>query len=226
MKVILFGGTGMLGQGVLHVALRDPEVEQVLVVGRTPIGQEHAKLREIVRSDLMDLSDIEDQLVGFDACFFCLGTSAVGMKEADYRRVTLDLTLAIATTLARLNPQSTFIYVSGAGTDSSGGSRQMWARVKGETENALLELPLTAFMFRPGVIQPLRGVTSKTRWYRTAYTVATPLLWLMHRVAPGRISTTDQIADAMIAVALRGAPTKVLENSAIRAAAESRVGDR
>lgn len=225
MKIILFGATGMLGQGVLHVGLRDPEVEEILVVGRTSTGQTHAKLREIVRADLMDLSGIEDQLAGYDACFFCLGTSAVGMNEADYRRVTFDLTLAIAQTLARVNPHSTFIYVSGAGTDSSGAGRQMWARVKGETENALLELPLKAYMFRPGIIQPLHGVTSKTQWYRAAYAVATPLMWLLHRVAPRSISTTDQIGEAMIAVAHNGCATGVLENADIRTAAATRSGD-
>lgn len=221
MKVILFGATGMLGQGVLHVALRDPAIEEVLVVGRTPVGQAHAKLREIVHGDLMDLSSIEERLVGYDACFFCLDTSAVGMNEADYRHITYDFTLSVAQTLARRNPQSTFVYVSGAGTDSSGTGRLMWARVKGETENALLALPLRAYMFRPGVIQPLRGVKSKTRLYRTAYTVAGPLMWVMQRVAPGRISDTDQIAEAMIAVAENGAPKKVLENSDIRALAKS-----
>ncbi|KAA0021967.1 NAD(P)H-binding protein [Antrihabitans cavernicola] len=221
MKVILFGATGMLGQGVLHVALRDPGVDEILVIGRTPIEQQHAKLREIVHGDLMDLTAIEGQLVGYDACFFCLGTSAVGMSEADYRRVTYDFTLSVAQTLARLNPESTFIYVSGAGTDSTEHGRLMWARVKGETENAVLALPLDAYMFRPGLIQPLRGVKSKTRLYRTAYSVAGPLMWAMHRVAPGRISTTDQIAEAMIAVANHGAPKKILENSDIRAAAES-----
>ncbi|HXI56585.1 MAG TPA: epimerase, partial [Polyangia bacterium] len=175
MRIILFGATGMVGQGALRECLLDPDVSEVLSIGRTPVrrtavGPTDAKLREQVLADPGDLSSIEGQLVGYDACFFCLGVSSVGMTEAAYRRITYDLTLAAARTLSRLNPGMTFIYVSGAGTDSSERGRSMWARVKGQTENALLALPFkAAYMFRPGIIQPLHGIVSKTPLYRTFY---------------------------------------------------------
>jgi uncharacterized protein YbjT (DUF2867 family) len=151
MKVILFGGTGMVGQGVLRECLLDDRVSEVLAVGRSPLGKEHAKLSELQHKDLLDLSAIEHRLAGYDACFFCLGVSSVGMDEDDYRRVTYDYTLSVANTLARLNPQSVFVYVSGRGTDSSEQGRLMWGRVKGKTENDLLALPLQGYMFRPGI---------------------------------------------------------------------------
>src|ERR1700686_396699 len=146
----------MVGQGVLRECLLDPEVETVLTIGRSATAQQHEKQREIVHTDLSDLSAIEGTLSGYDACFFCLGVSAVGMKEEAYRRLTYDLTISVARILSRLNPGMTFIYVSGAGTDSTERGRTMWARVKGKTENALLQMPFkAAYMFRPGYIQPL-----------------------------------------------------------------------
>ena len=167
MNVLVFGATGMVGQGVLRECLVDPAVALVQTVGRTATGVTHPRLSEIVHADLMSYASIEPRLVGFDACFFCLGVSSAGMSEADYERVTYGITMAAATTLARLNKSMTFIYVSGAGTDSSERGRIMWARVKGRTENALLRLPFkAAYMFRPGVIQPLHGITSKTAAYR------------------------------------------------------------
>ncbi len=166
MKVILFGATGMVGQGVLRECLLDPEVETVLAVGRSSTGQQHAKLQEILHKDLEDLSRIENKLSGYDACFFCLGVSSAGLNEQQYRRVTYDLTIAAAKVLVRLNPAMTFIYVSGAGTDSTERGRMMWARVKGQTENALLQMPFrAAYMFRPAYIQPLHGIKTRTRWY-------------------------------------------------------------
>jgi len=216
MKVILFGASGMVGQGVLRECVLDQDVESVLAVGRSPIGQQHEKLREIVRKNVADLDSVEDRLRGYDACFFCLGASSAGMKEADYRRVTYDLTLAVARTLARLNPDMTFIYVSGAGTDRTERGRIMWARVKGETENALLRLPFkAAYMFRPGVIQPLHGTTSKTRLYRILYAVAGPLITLMRIFFPRWVTTTEQVDRAMIRVGMRGASKPFLENQDI-----------
>jgi uncharacterized protein YbjT (DUF2867 family) len=216
MKVILFGASGMVGQGVLRECLLDQEVESVLAVGRSPIGQQHEKLHEIVRQDVADLDSVEDKLRDYDACFFCLGVSSAGMKEADYRRVTYDLTLAIARTLARLNPPMTFIYVSGAGTDSTARGRIMWARVKGETENALLRLPFkAAYLFRPGIIQPLHGITSKTRIYRMLYAVGGPVIGLIRRISPRWVTTTEQVGRAMIRVGLRGTPNRFLENQEI-----------
>ncbi|MFE9684552.1 epimerase [Streptomyces sp. NPDC006285] len=206
MKVILFGATGMVGRGVLRECLRDAAVESVLVVGRTALGVTHPKLREVVRADLTDLTGLEDELLGYDACFFCLGVSSAGMKEAAYREVTYDLTLAVARFLAVRSPGLTFCYVSGQGTDSSARGRVMWARVKGETENALLALDgVDAYMFRPGLIQPLHGITSKTRAYRVVYLLTGRLLPVLRKLAPRWITTTEQVGLAMIAVARDGA---------------------
>ena len=167
MRAILFGGTGMVGQGVLLECERDADVEEVLAVGRSPLANPGPKVWEIAVSDLYDLSDLEDELTGFDACFFCLGTSSAGMSEAEYRRVTYELTMSVARTLLRLNPGMVFEYVSGAGTDSSAKGRVMWARVKGQTENELLALGFKgAYMFRPGGIVPMDGIRSKTKVYR------------------------------------------------------------
>jgi uncharacterized protein YbjT (DUF2867 family) len=162
MNVILFGATGMVGQGVLRERLLDPDVEGVLSIVRSSTGPREPKLHELVHSDFFDFSAMEKELSGYDACFFCLGVSSSGMKEADYRRVTHDITLAAARVLARFNPNMTFIYVSGTGTDSSERGRSMWARVKGKTENDLLGLPFkAAYMFRPGVIVPLHGLNRR-----------------------------------------------------------------
>jgi uncharacterized protein YbjT (DUF2867 family) len=218
MNVILFGATGMVGQGVLRECLLDPEIESILAVGRSPIAQQHEKLHEVVVKDLTDLSSVAGRLSGYDACFFCLGTSAVGMSEDDYRRVTYDLTLSVATTLLKLNPAMTFVYVSGAGTDSTEHGRMMWARVKGKTENALLAMPFkAAYMFRPGYIQPMHGVRTKTRWYGALYALMAPLYPLLKRVAPGLVTTTEQLGRAMISVATTGAPKRVLESNDINA---------
>jgi uncharacterized protein YbjT (DUF2867 family) len=216
MKVILFGATGMVGQGVLRECLLDADVESVLVVGRSPIGQQHAKLREIVHDDFLDYAAIESELAGNDACFFCLGVSSVGMNEERYRHLTYDITLAAARTLARLNSQMVFVYVTGRGTDSSEKGSLMWARVKGKTENDLLKLPFkAAYMFRPAGIQPLHGIRSKTAWYQAVYVVAAPLLSLLNRVAPKYITTTEQVGRAMIKVARDGFARPVLESEDI-----------
>jgi uncharacterized protein YbjT (DUF2867 family) len=222
MKVILFGATGMVGQGVLRECLLDPDVTEVLSVARTPTAQKHEKLRELIHSDFTDFSKVENRLRGYGACFYCLGVSAAGMKEADYARVTYEFTLAVAKLLARLNAQMTFIYVSGAGTDSSEKGRSMWARVKGRTENALLALPFKAkFMFRPGLIQPMHGIKSKTRWYRAFYAVTTPLFPLLNAAFSRSITTTERVGRAMLAAAKRGAPKTLLENADINARAAS-----
>jgi uncharacterized protein YbjT (DUF2867 family) len=216
MKVILFGATGMVGQGVLRECLLDPDVESVLAVGRAATGKSDPKLRELVHADLMDLSAVESQLGGYDACFFCLGVSSAGMKEADYRRVTYDLTLSVARVLARLSPGMTFIYVSGASTDSSEKGRSMWARVKGETENALLALPFkAAFMFRPAMIRPMHGIVSKTRLYRLIYIVLTPLMFLFQSLSPRFVTTTERVGRAMLKVAKSGSDKKLVENADI-----------
>jgi uncharacterized protein YbjT (DUF2867 family) len=218
MNVLIFGATGMVGQGVLRECLLDPEVELVQIIARSPTGLRHVKLRELVQPDMTSFAALDDQLSGFDACFFCLGVSSSGMKEADYERVTYGLTMAAAETLCSLNPQMTFIYVSGAGTDSSERGRIMWARVKGRTENALLRLPFkAAYMFRPGAIEPLHGARSKTRAYQILYALVGPILPLLRRAFPNTILTTEQIGLAMLSVAKRGAPKRVLESKDIRA---------
>jgi uncharacterized protein YbjT (DUF2867 family) len=218
MKVILFGATGMVGQGVLRECLLDPTVESVLVVGRSPTGQQHAKLREIVHDNFLDYSAIESELTGYDACFFCLGVSSIGMDEERYRHLTYDITLAAATTLARLNPGMVFIYVTGRSTDSTEQGPMMWARVKGKTENDLLKLPFkAAYMFRPAGIQPLHGIKSKTAWVQAIYVVAGPLLSLLNRTSPKFMTTTEQVGRAMIKVAKDGYPKPVLESEDINA---------
>jgi uncharacterized protein YbjT (DUF2867 family) len=216
VKLILFGASGMVGQGVLRECLLDGEVERVLSIGRSAIGRQHAKLQELRHENFLDYSDVEDQLAGFDACFFCLGVSSAGMTEERYTRVTYDIALAAARTLARLNPKMTFIYVSGMGTDSSGHGRSMWARVKGKTENDLLGLPFKAvYMFRPAVIVPLHGIKSKTMVYRIFYAALGPLLPLLKGRFPKYVTTTEQIGRAMLKVAKDGWPKQVLENSDI-----------
>lgn len=216
MNVILFGATGMVGQGVLRECLLEPNVQQVVSIVRTPSKQHHAKLRELIHTDFFDYSAVEPQLTGFDACFFCLGVSSAGMDEAKYKHLTYDLTLAAATTLARLNPQMTFLYVSGAGTDSTEHGRIMWARVKGKTENDLLKLPFrAAHMFRPGVIQPLHGIRSKTRLYQTFYNVLNPVLPFLKSTFPQYITTTEQLGRAMLQIAKFGYPKSILESKDI-----------
>src|SRR5471030_969408 len=193
MKVIIFGASGMVGQGVLRAALLAPDVEQVLLVGRAAVELRHAKLRQLTQADLFDYSAVTAQLQAYDACFFCLGVSSAGMNEAQYTRLTYELTLAAAQPLARFNPGMTMVYVSGAGTDSSERGGSMWARVKGKTENALLRLPFVAYMFRPGIIQPLFGVKTKTALYNLFYTIGKPLLPVLKMLFPNSVLTTQQV---------------------------------
>jgi len=217
MKVILFGATGMIGQGVLRECLADPEVERVLCVVRSPVGQTHDKLTELTHRDFTDYAAVESELTGYDACLFCLGISSVGMSEADYTTITYDYTLAAARALLKVNPAITFNYISGASTDGTAKGSVMWARVKGKTENDLLAMPFKgAYMFRPGFIQPLHGIKSKTPLYSGLYAVLRvfyPLLRLM----PGFVTNTEQLGRAMIEVAKHGAAKRVLESSDINA---------
>ena len=216
MKVILLGATGMVGQGVLRECLLDPEVDRILAIGRKATVQQHEKLHQIVHHDLSDLSAMEGELVGYDACLFCLGVSSAGMQEEAYRRVTYDLAISIARTLAKLNPTMTFIYVSGAGTDGSERGRMMWARVKGKTENALSQMPFKAvYLFRPGYIQPLHGVRTKTKWYGAVYAILGPLYPLWKLLFPKYVTTTECLGRAMLNVAKQGALKSVLENQDI-----------
>jgi uncharacterized protein YbjT (DUF2867 family) len=216
MKVILFGATGMVGQGVLRECLLDASVESVLVVGRSPTGQHHAKLHEIKHDDFMDFTAIESELKGYDACFFCLGVSSVGMDPERYRHLTYDVTMAAAKTLVALNPGMVFIYVTGRSTDSTEQGPLRWARVKGKTENDLLKLPFkAAYMFRPAGIQPLHGVRSKVSWIQAIYVITAPLLSYLARNAPKYMTTSEQLGRAMIKVARDGFPKPVLESEDI-----------
>jgi len=203
----------MVGQGVLRECLRDDGVEAVLAVGRSSTGRTHPKLRELVRKDLFDFGAAGTDLQGYDACFFCLGVSSAGMSEADYTRLTYDLTLGWAQKLARVNPAMTFVYVSGAGT----GGKAMWARVKKRTEDALLALFPSAYMVRLSALRPMHGEVSKTRWTRIGYVVLGPLLPLVRAVAPGAVITTEELGRAMIRAARQGAPKRVLEGRDLRA---------
>lgn len=212
MKVILFGATGMVGAGVLIECLEDPRVQSILVIGRQSVGTTNPKLRELIRTDFFDYSDLRRDLAGHDACFFCLGVSVAGLSEPAYRRLTYELTVAAAEAVLAVNPGITFCYVSGEGTDSTERGRTMWARIKGKTENHLLRLPFKGFMFRAGYIQPMKGVRSKTRLYQTLYDVFGPLYPVLRRIAARHVTTTESVGRAMIEVAAGGYSRRVLEN--------------
>jgi uncharacterized protein YbjT (DUF2867 family) len=212
MKVMIFGATGMVGQGVLRACLAARDVDKVLLVGRTSLDLELPRLDQAVLADIFDIQSIRERLSGYDACFFCLGVSSSGMTEAQYTHITYDLTLAVASCLAELNPAMVFTYVSGAGTDSSERGGTMWARVKGRTENQLKALRFRGvYLFRPSMIQPLDGIQSKTRAYRLFYSVAGWALPAIRRVFPGSIVTTDDIGRAMLNLARTGTDRAVLE---------------
>lgn len=220
MKIILFGATGMVGQGVLRECLLDPDVEGVLCISRAPLEQKHDKLQVALLQDFTDYTPIEAQLWGYDACFFCLGITSVGMTEEAYRRITHDFTVAAAKALLARNPGMTFVFVSGAGTDAN--SRTMWSRVKGQAENAILAMPFKGkFIFRPGIIQPMHGITSRTRAYRVLYAVFRPLVPLLKAIFPNHITTTERVGRAMLAVAKHGSDKKYLENRDINAVAQA-----
>jgi uncharacterized protein YbjT (DUF2867 family) len=216
VNIILFGATGMVGMGALLECLDDPRVTSVLVIGRSSCGVQHAKLTEVLHQDFFNYGALAQRFQDRDACFFCLGVSSVGLDEPQYRRLTYDLTLAAAQAIAAVNKRLTFCYVSGQGTDSSEHGRSMWARVKGQTENALLRLPFkAAYMFRPGFIQPLRGVRSKTSWYQAFYTLLRPLSPLLRRFFPGSVTTTVAVGRALIRVAATGYSQPILETGDI-----------
>ncbi len=216
MRVVIFGASGMVGHGALRACLLDEGVTEVLVVVRKPLNLGHPKVREIVHTDFTDYSAIREELRDLDACFFCLGVSAAGRGEDEYTRITYDYALAAARAVSAASPSLTFVYVSGAGTDSTGKSRSMWARVKGRTENALLAMPLRAYMFRPGYIQPLSGTVSRTPLYRVFYRVTAPLYPLLRRLVPNHVTTADALGRAMIAAArLDGSGPSVMHNSDI-----------
>jgi len=216
MKIVIFGGTGMVGQGVLRECLLDPDVDRVVSVVRKATGANDPKLREIVHHDFFDFTAIEPELADADACFFTLGVTSVGMAEADYRRVTYDITIAAARSMLRASPRSVFVFVSGAGT----GGRAMWARVKADAENALLAMPFRGvYIFRPAAIQPLHGIRSRTRLYNLFLTLAKPLFPLLRRAFPQSVTTTERVGRAMLEVAKHGAPKRIIESRDINASA-------
>jgi uncharacterized protein YbjT (DUF2867 family) len=214
VKVIIFGATGMVGQGALRESLLAADVEQVLAVVRTPTGVRHPRLTEITLTDLGDLAPVEEQLKGYDACFYCLGVSSVGMSEADYTRISYDYPMAAARILAPLNPAMTFIYVSGASTSRT--SRQMWARVKARTEDEVIALFPNGYALRPGFIQPTHGIVSKTRIYRYVYAVTAPLMPVLLRAAPKYVTSTDRLGQAMLQAARTGFTDHRVENEHLR----------
>jgi uncharacterized protein YbjT (DUF2867 family) len=216
VKVILFGGTGMVGQGVLHECMGDSQVEEVLSVVRKSSGAAQGKVVEMVHEDFFKWSDVAERFEGYDACFFCLGVSAAGMSEAEYRRTTYDLTVSVANTLVARGVK-TFIYVSGWGTNTK--SRQMWARVKGETEDALMRMDFEGvYCFRPGYIQPMHGIKSKVGWYNTFYAMLGWLYPVLKKVLGNFFTDTDELGRAMVEVSAEGWPCRVLEMRDIVAA--------
>jgi len=216
VKVIVFGATGMIGQAVLAQCLLDPAIESVVVVGRSSTGRVDRKLREILHRDFLDFSALADVFADTDACFFCLGVSSVRMSEADYRRTTKDFTLAAADAMATAVPDIVFVYISGMGTDSSEHGRVMWARVKGETENALLAMPFRAYAVRPGFIQAVGGVRTKTRLYAAIYRVTGWTYPVLRKLAPKYVIRSDELARAMIELARQRPELRVLESNDLR----------
>jgi len=217
IKAIILGTTGMVGEGVLHESLKHTEVESILVINRKTCGIENEKLTEIIHQDFHDFSTIEAQLAGYNACYFCMGVSSVGMKEAQYKEITYDLTMQVANTLVKINPEMTFCYVSGAGTDSTEKGRIMWARVKGKTENDLINLPFRAsYMFRPGYIQPTAGLKNAYKIYK----IVGPFYPIWNTFFPKYVCTLEQLGLAMINSTLHGSDKQVLECKDIRLLSE------
>ncbi|NOY49321.1 MAG: epimerase [Chlorobi bacterium] len=216
LKVLIFGSSGMVGKGVLLECIDSVDVESVLLVNRSPIDIKHSKIKEIIHKDFTDFSSIENEFRGLDACYFTVGVSSAGLNEKKYSRITYDLTIAAAKSLINGNKNMTFIYVSGSGTDTSEKGRIMWARVKGRTENAILNLGFKyTFMYRPGYIQPMRGIKSKTALYNSLYVVFAPLYPLLNKIIPKHLTTTEKIGKSMINVSLRPYPKRHLSNNDI-----------
>jgi len=212
IRAIILGSTGMVGEGVLHVSLNHPEVESILVINRRPCGVGHEKLTEIIHQDFHDFSAIEDQLTGYNACYFCMGVSSIGMKEGEYRRITYDLTMHVANTLVKLNPDMSICYVSGVGTNSSEQGRSMWARIKGKTENDLMKMPFkAAFMYRPGYIQPIKGMKNTYKMYKVVW----PFYPILKTFFAKYVCSLNDLGLSMIHVVLDGNDNQVLENKDI-----------
>jgi len=226
LKIVITGSTGMVGKGALLECIDSPEVEAILLVNRNPIDINHPKIKEIVIKDLFNLKPMREELKGYNTCFFCLGVTSFGTNEADYTSVMHDLTIVFAQEVLTLNPDITFCFVSGAGTDSTEKGNAMWARVKGKTENDLLKVGFkSAFMFRPGLIQPIRGIRSRTGWYNIFYTVTRPFSFLLRRL-PKYVTNTVTMGKAMINVAMYGYPKNILESEDINILGAIKKGER
>jgi uncharacterized protein YbjT (DUF2867 family) len=211
LNVIITGATGMVGEGVLHECLQHSGVENVLVITRRSTGYSHPKLKEIIHRDFSNMTDLKDQLKGYNACYFCLGVTSMGKKETEYRKLTYTLTLNFATILADLNHNMTFCYISGAGTDSTEKGRIMWARVKGKTENDLMKLPFKAvFNFRPAFIKPFLPLKPDQTFYKT-YRYTSWLFPVIQVLAPNYIIKLEDLALAMIHSSLSGYSKNILE---------------
>jgi hypothetical protein len=220
-SVIIFGASGMVGKGVLLECLESGSIDKVLVVGRATCGIENRKLKEILHENFLDFSGIKDEFQGYDACFFCLGVSVIGLSEEKYRRITYDFTIQAAKAMIEVSPDMSFCYVSGMGTDSTEKGRTMWARVKGKTENAILEMGFKgAFMFRPGYIQPKKGVRSKVWWYQSIYDVFGIFYPLVKAIAPSALTSSDRLGKAMINAMIKGYEKNILVNMDINHLAE------
>lgn len=218
IKAIITGVTGMVGEGVMHECLLHPDVEEVLIINRKPSGFSHPKLKEIIHSDFLNISSIENKLVGYNACYFCLGVSSVGMNEADYTKITYMLTMHVAEALSRLNRDMTFCYVSGASTDSTEKGKLMWARVKGKTENDLTKLPFKeVYNFRPGYMHPTPGLKNTNKYYKY-FTWTYPLLKIVFK---NSVSTLKDLGMAMINATIFGANKQVLEVPDIKTLAKT-----
>lgn len=214
-KVILFGSTGMIGQGVLMECIANPNIESVLLINRNQVNIEHPKVKEILHTDFNDLSSLQNEFSNYNACFFSLGVTSVGLSENEYHKITYELTVKVAEALLNANKDFTFCYISGAGTDSSEKGRTMWARVKGKLENKLLSMPFkNVYMFRPGYIQPLKGIRSKTGWYNLVYTLLRPLYFIL-KPFKGIVTDTSSLGKAMVYVALNGYSKRILESTDI-----------
>jgi len=211
LKVILTGATGMVGEGVLYECLHHPDIEKVLVIGRRPSGYTHPKLTEIIHQDLSNISSLSAEVTGYNACYFCMGVTSIGKKEAEYAKLTYDLTLGFAKTLATVNPEMTFCYISGTGTDSTEKGRIMWARVKGKTENDLMKLPFKqVYNFRPGGIEPFLPLKPSHTYYKT-YKYLKGLVSVIKVIAPNSVIQLKELAAAMINASLKGYSKPILE---------------
>lgn len=219
LKVIITGSTGMVGKGVLLACLESTHVKEVLLINRQPIQLQHHKIKEIIHTNFFDLSTIQHHFKEYDACYFCMGVSSLGLSEKEYHHLTFDIVKTFADVMYLYNPRSTFIYVSGQGTDTSENGKVMWARVKGKTENYILNKGFEkSFAYRPGIILPENGIQSKTQWYNWFYIITKPIFPILKKISS--ITTTTKVGKSMIATTLYPYPKNILDNKDINQSAD------